>query len=435
MFNSGVLNIVIGLVFIFLLYSLLATIIQEIIATWLGLRAKVLQQGISRMLDDDLVKMDLAEKIRKRIPKKYSDKIITKLQSASVDVTKKDPLKPKRNFVYDAIIKILKEPTDKDDPENEISAAFYGHPLIKYLGTKNSGKKPSYLTAQNFSKVVIDLLRGKEYKPGDDLHGRINDSIKETVIQWGAVKKIKTNTGDYLQSLWADAQGDVEKFRGFLEQWFDDTMERTTGWYKKKTQLILFFIGLTLAIMFNIDTISITKKLSHNPELAAQLANNASVYVENHKELLQQVQAESNAPIDNNGKSLSPIGAKQDSTRKISDSVARVKWDSIVKRSDQLVDSANALIQNQIKDVNQLLGLGWKGDCKHKNCNVCVYCNFHWWSIIGWLITALAVSLGASFWFDLLNKLMKLRSSVATSTPDDKQKEQESKSSQINRVG
>jgi len=34
--------------------------------------------------------------------------------------------------------------------------------------------------------------------------------------------------------------------------------------------------------------------------------------------------------------------------------------------------------------------------------------------IIGWLITALALSLGAPFWFDLLNKLMNLRSSLTT---------------------
>ncbi|MEO8630927.1 MAG: hypothetical protein ABI612_22940 [Betaproteobacteria bacterium] len=36
-----------------------------------------------------------------------------------------------------------------------------------------------------------------------------------------------------------------------------------------------------------------------------------------------------------------------------------------------------------------------------------------WWliKIIGWLITGLAVTLGALFWFDLLNKLVNLRGS------------------------
>ena len=35
------------------------------------------------------------------------------------------------------------------------------------------------------------------------------------------------------------------------------------------------------------------------------------------------------------------------------------------------------------------------------------------WTILGWLITAFAISLGAPFWFDLLNKLMQVRNSVA----------------------
>jgi hypothetical protein len=36
--------------------------------------------------------------------------------------------------------------------------------------------------------------------------------------------------------------------------------------------------------------------------------------------------------------------------------------------------------------------------------------------LIGFLITAVAISLGAPFWFDLLNKLMKLRTSVKEET-------------------
>jgi hypothetical protein len=42
--------------------------------------------------------------------------------------------------------------------------------------------------------------------------------------------------------------------------------------------------------------------------------------------------------------------------------------------------------------------------------------NFHKYSIFGWLITALAISLGAPFWFDLLNKFINLRN--AGKNPD-----------------
>lgn len=226
MFNSVVLNVVIGLVFIYLLYSLLATIIQEIIASNMDFHAEMLKKGISRMLDDD-----------------------------------------------------------DDDDTKGISDAFYDHPLIKYLGENKSKSKPAYLTAKNFSKVLIDLLRGENVQPGQSFNPLIQQALIAEKTLWGTGSKISPQTLSYLKSLWADAQGDVEKFSGLLEQWFDDTMERTTGWFKKKTQLILFLIGLALAIIFNVDAISIATKLSNDPKLAAQLADNAAIYVQNNKEI------------------------------------------------------------------------------------------------------------------------------------------------------
>ena len=43
---------------------------------------------------------------------------------------------------------------------------------------------------------------------------------------------------------------------------------------------------------------------------------------------------------------------------------------------------------------------------------------------LGWLLTALAVSMGAPFWFDLLNKFIVIRSTVK---PKEKSPEEKSK--------
>jgi hypothetical protein len=56
MFHSVALDVVIGLIFIYLLYSLLATVLSEIIATLLALRARNLREAIDRMLHDEKVK-------------------------------------------------------------------------------------------------------------------------------------------------------------------------------------------------------------------------------------------------------------------------------------------------------------------------------------------------------------------------------------------
>ena len=378
MFNSPVLDVVIGLVFIYLLYSLLATVIQELWASLSGLRASILEKGISRMLDDNFVKPGL----------------LNKIISGILGIVKAKP-KP--------------DPKGKVDEEKEqvdaLSVEFYKHPLIKYLGENTFYSKPSYLTAQNFSKVFIDLLRGADAMPGQDFKPLIQGALTNGITKWGNVK-ISSETLSYLKTIWADSQGDVDKFRGSLEQWFDDTMERASGWYKRRTQLYLCIIGLILAGSFNIDTISIAGKLAHDPRLAAQMANNASIFIQNHQEL---------------GKQLA--SAQQDSPKPDAKKV-QADMSKMLEKSTGLLDSAYSMSNRNIAEVNQVMGLGWSAADD----------NFGWLSIPGWLITALAISLGAPFWFDLLNKLMKLRSSVAASSTT-KSKPQNSKPNDVKRNG
>src|ERR1039458_2372589 len=92
MFNNVALDVVIGLVFIYLLYSLLGTLLQEMIATNIGLRARILRKAINRMLND-------SRKDKKNLKIRYkTDKV------------------PNPEIVL-------------------LSEAFYRHPLIKYLAS------------------------------------------------------------------------------------------------------------------------------------------------------------------------------------------------------------------------------------------------------------------------------------------------------------
>ena len=305
MFNSVALDVVIGLVFIYLLYSLLANIIQELISTNLGLRAKILKHGISRMLDDGT-------------------------------------------------------------ESKELSKTFYEHPLIKYLGENKLFSKPSYLSAKNFSKVVIDLLRGKDVKPGEDFATKIQQSFDENKTLWGAVG-INKETLSYLKSLWADAEGNVDIFKALLEHWFDDNMQRVSGWYKKRIQLILFCIGMSMAVLFNLDSISIDKKLSRDPKLSKALAENASLYMQTHKELGNQMATNDRSHLaDSLQKNLSETQL---------DSISKY----VVVQSNMLIDSANSMVQNEIKTSNEMLGLGWECQCKKHGNKICISENFNYW--------------------------------------------------------
>lgn len=399
MSNFIVLDVVIGLVFIYLLYSLLATIIQELLATLFSFRSKLLERAICRMLDDDIV-----------FDQRFSsfNDLFKKRSVTDTSITSTNTAVPPTN-----------------------SGLFFKHPLMTYLTEGKHNSKPSYITKETFSKVLIDLLRGENLKPGDEVRPLIQQSLDAGKMAMSEFK-IGDETLKYLKSIWIDGQGDVDAFRKLLEKWFDDTMERCTGWYKRHTQLIVFIIGFIIAIAFNVDTISITGKLQKDPNLRAAIVQQADAFIKEHPDLIKE---RANNLNENN-----IVYAKQDSVagKAKADSMARAKNDSLLNRAIQLTHKADSIINTDIAKANGLLGLGWSG-LKLTESIYCKSCKDektqdYWmgvWDAImcslsilgkcllmlfGWLITAMALSLGAPFWFDLLNKFMKLRNSISIPT-------------------
>jgi hypothetical protein len=309
MLDSAALNVVISLVFIYLLYSLLVTIINEIIASLFRLRSKTLQKGIRRMLTDDGV------------------------------------------------------------TTNSLVDTFFNQPSIKFLGENNKGKKPAYLTAASFSKGFFDICREFSTNAPTALN-RIQQGIAK-------IKTINPETGQYLESLLDDANYNVDEFRKLVELWFNETMDRATGWYKQQTQRITFIVGFIVALSFNADTIQIVKTLSLNPKLAEKMADNGAKYAEIH---------------------MNDYAVKAE-TAKANDSISDPMADM-----ENYYKKAKELQETQIAQSNSLLGLGWDFDAPFDASKVPC-------SLLGFLITALAVSLGAPFWFDILNKVVQLRTS------------------------
>jgi hypothetical protein len=379
MINSGVLDIVTGLVFIYLLYSLLATIIQEIIASNFGFRGKMLERAIFRMLEDE----------------------------------------NKFNSRFKSIFYLFLK-SGNGGRRNTPSGEFYNHPLIKFLGEDNSCNKPAYLNKQCFSKVMVDLLRGDDVKPGGDPKVMIQKALDEEQTNWGNAK-ISDETLSFLRSIWVDAQGDVTKFRTSLENWFDETMDRASGWYKKHTQFVLFFVGLAIAIVFNVDTLKIVDKLEKDPKLREQLIQQVEAFEKAHPNLDQELSQQKAEYDEFMKKYLGTTLASNDSlkNKQQEDSIQLSSYLALQARRDTLFNRAEKVITNDIGNVHQTLGLEWENYNCRSNLFVCLL-----QSLLGWVITALAISLGAPFWFDILNKLMKLRGSVATPTSDDKEKKQ-----------
>ena len=133
MFNNVALDVVIGLILVFLLYGLLVTILSEMIASWLGFRQRMLRLCIERMLNDNYY-YDHHARARKKIW--YAIK---------------------RFFLIEF-----------EEFQFSVAGRFYAEPTIKYLskGEKTTrfsftNGKPSYIDPDTFALTLIHLMRDK----------------------------------------------------------------------------------------------------------------------------------------------------------------------------------------------------------------------------------------------------------------------------------
>lgn len=240
---------------------------------------------------------------------------------------------------------------------------IYQHPLV--TSSAASGRLPSYLSAQNFAIALSDSLRNNS---GATVIGQIEQSIQA----------LPPRPKRALEALLRDAGGSYEVFRWRVERWFDDSMDRVSGSYKRRSQTFALIFGLAVAVLLNVDSIGIGRSLWMDPQRRQVVVQSAELYLQPHPATAAastspnaSADAASDAQhlkaaIDELNQLPLPIGWTIDSAQDQS------TWDAVVR---------------------VLLHSGWGGPLK----------------VIGWLVTALAVSLGAPFWFDTLQKFLNIR--------------------------
>ncbi|MCG8605153.1 hypothetical protein MJD09_09165 [bacterium] len=239
-----------------------------------------------------------------------------------------------------------------EDEDGTIAQKFYAHPLIKDLAGKRD--KPSYIPSKAFARVVLNLIAPADAK----------NSLKLADIRSKVDSLPNNELKQKLLVLLDDAGGEIEKARENIEEWFDDTMDRVSGWFKRKAQLIILVFALIVTCLANADTIAIAKFLWRNDAQRAVLV----AYAE----------GAAKEPSDP-GRSFEGLRAE------IASLDLPIGWS--LKNGKATGGQAGT-------DLSQ------------------VPTSFEGWvtKVIGLIITTLAVSLGSPFWFDLLNKLVSLRS-------------------------
>jgi hypothetical protein len=201
MFGSDMLDVAIGMAFVFLLISLLCSAIVEAAEAILKRRAKDLETGIRELLRDDAL-----------VTKVYNHPLINGLF--------KGDYKP---------------------------------------GGKNL---PSYVPSRSFALAIMDLVISPDTSQHAGVIGAAAPQAK--TIAMPPLTGAAGQAQHAVLTLVNAASGDAQKARENIEFWFDTAMDRTSGWYKRRAQRSLFVIGLLVAIGLNVDTVRILRELMTN---------------------------------------------------------------------------------------------------------------------------------------------------------------------------
>ena len=462
MFGIEILDVVIGLMLVYLLLSLLATALNEYVAAVLNLRGRELARGLGRLLDD----LDEKDAI---------DQAVNGLSSRAVAAG------------------------------TRLTEQFYSHPLIRPLATREGvlmrlwpirklrgdrPRLPSYIPARTFSMALLDLLNVRDPQAGgvDDqvgfeaelsgggAHSPPRDERMMAVL--GILKRDSPLDVTELKGLFTAAnlpepmqvrllqaftssQNRLQNLQDGVEVWFNNAMDRVSGAYKRTVQGWLFVLGVVIATCMNADTIDMWRRLDGNDALRAAMVQRAQATVAALDTAMAdsaaaaaaspvatpsprdtpQVPAPAAAPAD----TANPANAISDSTTSKSKAVAdaRRNYEQALARVDsmelQLGWTTQAAVEARLVREDSAGVYPGKDENLPRRMLTAVEkrlapADHHadlfpfdtapsWLKLLGLLLTAIAISLGAPFWFDLLNKVISIRS--AGRSPAEKPKSPE----------
>ena len=250
--------------------------------------------------------------------------------------------------------------------ESPLTQVVLNHALIRGLGEDD--RMPSYIPSPVFAKALRDTLSEIQAKKG------------------GAESLISRDLRASLQALETGAPevaGDPLPTEPAIAKWFDHAMDRLSGTYKRTTRSVILLLALVMTVALNANTIALTSMLWQNPTLRAYMVERAKTRLEQGRPLATVEYADPTSP----------------------QVTAPVSTDS--------AKSPDRLLAEEQDMLGQLFS--WKGEAQRirdSQARYGVVPGAVVWAtvaLIGWLITALAASLGAPFWFDTLNLFMRAR--------------------------
>jgi len=239
---------------------------------------------------------------------------------------------------------------------------------------------------------IEDLLKNKEAPRGDDAFTSLKRGVAALSVISPEVNQTLNALLLNIEEYVGEKESKLAKARQNVENWFDDSMDRVSGVYKRYSQWLALIIGLILAAVLNVDSVDLTLYLWREPAVRQALAENARTFE------LTQADLEAN-----------PEEALQNFRNQFVGLSLPIGWGFTRVQSTAFYDDQCQLFPAE----GQSFGLPVIGSdlcITPPNSNNQANLGL---KVMGILLTALAARQGAPFWFDVLKRVVNLRGTGA----------------------
>lgn len=301
-------------------------------------------------------------------------------------------------FLYQALSKVLQ---DNGINKKNFTHRLYEHPMIRSMKESNE-EFPSYISDTMFSQCLIDIVIADQQNTtvSQDSNNQFvfhsNNTVHPYEAFTNAVQQLKySDLKIFLetfihQSANISAQSSTsisidrsakqyELLQSHIQNWYNSYMDRVSGWYKRKLSKTLLIIGILVATVFNLDSLVIIKRLWVDKQLRETLTKDANTYIANNPKYEELANKDPNKLISKIDSIYTKVGLYN----------LPIGWgneqDTIAvnKQHSQII---------QYSDSNIYKKIGW-----------------YLMKVLGILLSGIALSFGAPFWFDVMNKITNMR--------------------------
>ncbi len=414
MYLAAVIQVAVGIIFVFILLSIVVTEVNSLIVRATKLRAKTLRATINSVIEDPVIRA-----------KVYTHPLIQLVKAEPLAPTQRISRDEAESIANGAIgsVDYIEAHTFVDVVLNTIKAEsdqqLFGA-LLNVIDGMPAGAERRGLrvmvnrivtSGQGMSELRNSLryVEDRRYRSAlTEIVNQIDEEVSllgleptTNVSLMAGIHQISNpNLRNALSTVMASAEN-MEVARSNLESWFNNSMQRASASYAGKMKNLSIVVALFFALALNIDTLHIARTLWEDPARREQISSEASFSVRS---------GEMQSQLDGNEADDEFRAAQTDDVNSFEDAI-----------------ETGASVAYQLQDIQDLrLPIGWSfqtiGNLPAGNSTLNDPNNL--WNYFpqnnpdGWLgllaakffgiaATVIAAAQGAPFWFGIVNKILR----------------------------